>query len=347
MMKKSPVIIITLVILGCIAAVFLLPDPPPDEFKRSPFGVMGTTCQLTAIASPQKIESIERGLDGAEAALRQVEVHMSRHLDASQIGALNAAPAGEIVELSPDTLQLIRRSRELTEKTAGAFDPTCLPIIKAWASAGKEGRVPSEAELALAKKLSGWEHFEFVDGGIRKKTDGAGIDFGGIAKGFGIDQAAEAMISAGIDRGLVNVGGDVRCFGRRKDGGDWMVAVENPFGGEYIAVLGLRDEAVCTSGNYERFMDIDGKRYSHIVDPRTGFAAEMTPSVTVIAPNATLADAWATALSVLGTDGLKLIDPDSGIEAMIVVGDPEAYEMVRTDGFDKHIVVDSGRAAIQ
>ncbi len=346
-MKKTPVIIVTLVILGCIAAVFLLPELPPGEYKRTPFGVMGTTCELTAVASPRKIENVERGLAAAEAALRQVEVHMSKHLDASQIGAINAAPAGEIVQLSPETLQLIRRSRELTEKTDGAFDPTCLPLIKVWASAGKEGRVPSETELALAKKLSGWEHFEFVDGGIRKKTDGAGIDLGGIAKGYGIDQAAEAMISAGIARGLVNVGGDVRCFGTRKDGGNWMVAVENPFGGEYIAVLKLRDEAVCTSGNYERFTDIDGKRYSHIVDPRTGFAAEITPSVTVIAPNATLADAWATALSVLGADGLKLIDPDSGIEAMIVIGDPETYEMIRTDGFDKHVAVDNFKAAIK
>ena len=302
-----------------------------QTYSRQPIGVMGTECRIKTIAPGSQRAACERALADAEAALRDVDAHMSVYLVASELSRFNAAPAGKLVELSPRTLELLKLSRDLAETTGGAFDVTSRPIIELWKRAGKAGRLPSETELADAKRRTGWKHIELLKKGARKRIDGAGIDLGGIAKGYGIDRAAKAMGDVGLTNGLIDVGGDVRGFGDRV----WRISVRSPFDGTFIARLKLCYASVCTSGNYQRFVEIDGKRYSHVVDPRTGYPAEMTPSVTVVAPRAVLADAWATALSVLGVEGLKLIPPGSGIEAMIVVGTPEDHRLHVTSGFEK------------
>jgi len=148
-----------------------------------------------------------------------------------------------------------------------------------------------------------------------------------------------AMRAYGLVGGLVDVGGDVRCFGRRQDGRAWRVGIRNPFkpeAADLLAMLRVTDRAVCTSGNYFRFVEIGGRRYSHIIDPRPGpnmgMPADAIPSVTVLAPTAAVADAWATALSVLGPEGLALLQHDSGVEAMVVTGGPEDYQTHSTGG---------------
>ncbi|MGB2822575.1 MAG: FAD:protein FMN transferase, partial [Phycisphaerae bacterium] len=201
---------------------------------------------------------------------------------------------------------------------------------------GKARRLPTDAEVASARSASGWDRIELLDGAARKAIDGAGSGLGGIAKGYAIDRAIEAIRTAGCTGGLVDVGGDIRCFGLSPRGGLWRVAVRDPFDARsdaFFGTLELTDLAVCTSGNYERYSEIDGKRYSHIIDPRTGRPVDLAPSVTVVAPAAAVADGWATALSVLGPEGLSLLDPNSGIEAMIVVGGPQDYTVHQTPGF--------------
>jgi len=304
-----------------------------EEFKSFPVGVMDTECELTVVTGGiKRAGRARRMLADAERALRDVEVQMSSHLSSSEVSVLNASPVGQLLELSEETIKLLKLSRSLTEATNGAFDVTCKPIIDAWVAAGKHGKCPTDDELAQATAAAGWQSIELLDGGARKLTEGAAVDLGGIAKGYAIDQAVEALINEGALGGLVNVGGDVRCFGMRCVAGKWLVAIQNPFNESMLATIGLSDAAVCTSGNYRRFETIDGKRYSHIIDPRTSRPAEMTPSVTVVAPTATIADAWATALSVLGTDGLALLPSDGSVHAIIIVGTEEGYEMIVTAG---------------
>jgi thiamine biosynthesis lipoprotein len=305
-------------------------------YLSEPIAVMGTTARVSLVAgrdvSPSKV------FDDAVGELRRVEALMSAHLDASELSRLNAAPAGPDVPLSDELLALLKLSRTLAAQSGGAFDVTCLPIIRAWKDAASAGRIPTGAEIAAALDATGWGRFELGDAGARKSADAAGIDLGGIAKGYGIDLAAERLIASGASGGLVDVGGDIRCFGRREDGGNWQIGIQSPFDPgepELIATLTVADEAVCTSGNYRRFSEIGGKRYSHIVDPRTGLPADVTPSVTVIAPTATVADAWATALSVLGADGLKLLPAESHVEAALVLGGPGDFEFVTTPGFSR------------
>jgi thiamine biosynthesis lipoprotein len=154
---------------------------------------------------------------------------------------------------------------------------------------------------------------------VRKSCASARLDLGGVAKGYGIDRAFEALTSAGCDGVLVDVGGDVRVRGIDARGEPWLITVRDPFGGSNPVSFELENGAVCTSGNYERFVTIDGVRYSHIIDPRTGRPADRLPSVTVVSGDAMTADAWATALSVLGPDGLGQLPRD--VEALIVEGD--------------------------
>ncbi len=312
---------------------------PVESFISRPQGIMGTECALTAVpAQGQNELAIIRGLSKAEQALRTVEAHMSTYLQFSELSRLNRAPAGEALKLSADTMDVLRLSRLLRAQTGGAFDVTHLPLFELWGRAGKAGRLPSEADLAAAKARCGWDKWKLLDDGAVKSIDGAGFGLGGVAKGWAVDRAAEAIVAAGCAGGLVEVGGDIRCFGRPGHKGKWIVAVQNPFnqeGNDFFGTLALNDAAVCTSGNYERFSVIDGKRYSHIVDPRTGRCVDLAPSVTVVAPTAAIADGWATALSVLGPEGFKLLDANSGIEAMIVVGGPTDYHIHETPGFAK------------
>jgi len=302
------------------------------SLKSNPVGIMGTDTELTAVALKTRRGDAPDGLREAEKALRNVEAKLSTYLDSSELSRLNAAPAGEPIPLSGDTHALLRLSRETTDTSSGAFDPTFAPVFSLWSRSGRRGELPAGADLAAAQAVSGWAHFERTESGMVKLTDGARIDLGGIAKGYGIDQAVEAMFDAGCVGGLVNVGGDIRCYGPRPDGGQWRVGVRHPFNaGARIGVLTLDEGAVCTSGNYERYSIIDGRRYSHIIDPRTGRPTEANPSVTVLARSATVADAWATALSVLGPDGLDRLPDD--VDALVVSGSPDAYRIRMTVGF--------------
>jgi len=309
---------------------FLVANRATESVPSRPQGIMGTNCSLTAVRPQGQRKR-------AEQALRAVEAHMSTYIASSELSQLNDAPAGKAMPLSPDTMAVLRVSRQLNEQTGGAFDVTCQPMFRLWGEAGKANRLPTDAMLAAARAKCGWDKWKLLDDGAVKSVEGASMGLGGVAKGWAIDRAVEAMMAAGCPGGLVNVGGDVRCFGRPAHKGKWIVGVQNPFNsdGEFFGTLALDGAGVCTSGSYNRFIEIDGKRYSRIVDPRTGRCVDFTPSVTVVAPTAAIADGWATALSVLGPEGFKLLDANSGIEAMIVVGGRTDYRIHETPGFAK------------
>lgn len=306
---------------------------PPRRIavERPCWAVMGTSCTLAAVVEPGQRARAEDVLERAEAVLRRVEARMSSWLGDSEIGRLNAAEANREVTLSPQTLEVLRIARRAKIDTRRAFDVTCRPLVELWREAGKRGRPPSESELADARAASNWELIELGNTGATKRRATARVDLGGIAKGWAIDRAAEVLRRAGLSGGMVDVGGDLVCFGTPPQGDCWSVEVKHPLGPGHMATLRIPGGAVCTSGGYARFTEIAGKRYSHIIDPRTGRPAEAALSVTVVAADAVTADVWATALSVLGPDGLEQL-PD-GVEAMMMVGTREDQQIVCTPGF--------------
>jgi thiamine biosynthesis lipoprotein len=300
---------------------------------------MGTSARLTAVPDREAEAhegAMEAALDDAEAELRSVEAAMSSWLDASELSALNRAPVGEPVPLSAETLAVLKAAQRLYDTTGGAFDVTCGPLIDLWREAADAGELPALDALERARSVSGWAGFELREGEAVRTMEGARIDLGGIAKGYAIDEAVETLREAGgVAGGLVDVGGDVRVFGASPGGGAWQVGLrapeEQPRPWGKIAVS---DGAVATSGHYARYFEIDGKRYSHIIDPRTGRPAEEASlTVTVVGPSALRADAWATALAVLGPEGLDELASEPGLEAFVVHGPAEAPRAIATSGF--------------
>lgn len=297
------------------------PDLSRVAVVRTPQGIMGTTCILVAVVPRGHEADAQLGLEAAEQALREVDALMSTYLEESELSSINRATAGDVVPVSEALRSVLLFSREVWGVSGGAFDATCRPMIELWRRAGLEERLPSDAEMEAARISSSWEDFEVLEEGVRKKRAGALLDLGGVAKGYGIDRAFVILESAGCDGILVDVGGDVRVGGLDARGEHWRITVRDPFGGSTFVAFELEGGAVCTSGNYERFVEIDGRRFSHILDPRTGLPAGRLPSVTVLAADAMTADAWATALSVLGPEGLELLPENS--EVLLVEGDVE------------------------
>jgi len=290
---------------------------------------------LAAVTRHRERRHAEEALEQAEETLRAVEARMSAWLTDSEISRFNAAETGEEVPLSPETLAVLRTAREASTQTGGAFDVTCGPVIELWKQAAQRGIAPTEAKLTAARAASNWDFIELKDTCAIKRNAAACVDLGGIAKGYAIDQAAEALRRAGIAGGLIDVGGDLACFGHQADGQSWSVDVRDPFGPGRLARIRVRNAAVATSGNYARYAEIADKRYSHIVDPRTGQPAETTQSVTVVALTATTADIWATALSVLGSEGLNELP--EGIEVLMVAGVEDDYQILCTSEFHELI----------
>ena len=315
---------------------------------------MSTSFYFRAVAPTKLNIDIEKLMDNALKSMEAVTLGMNIYSPTSEISKFNRSEPNKKFKLSPKTFEVLKYSHEIYKQSDGTFDVTAKPLIKIWKNLQPKreikdpvtqqvmqtiGGLPTKAELLKARKESQWSDIKIFDQGAMRLNKTVSVDLGGVAKGYSIDLATEYLKKAGCVGALVNVGGDIRCFGTHPNGQKWRVSIRNPFAEDPnipLKVIKISDGAVCTSGNYERRRIIDGVSYSHIVDPRTMRPADLYPSVTVIAPTTMIADAWATALSVLGPDGFKLIEP-LGIEAMIVVGTKDKHEVKMTKRFHKYI----------
>ena len=331
----GPVMFVALLALVAVGLWKTGDDPGRGRLilNRRPKAVMGTTCSLAVVTQTRGRAGAEAALDGAEAAMRRIEAHMSSWLEDSEISALARAPVGRAQKLSGETLEVLRAARLAHRETGGAFDITCNPLVRLWRDAAGSNSLPTDAELAQARADSRWELLELSEDGVTRLGPKVRVDLGGIAKGHAIDRAIDILKDAGLQGGLVDIGGDLACFGQPPKGRFWFVDIQNPFDSSVLARLRLAAGAVCTSGDYARPIIVAGHRYSHIIDPAAGRPADSLPSVTVLAPNARTADIWATALSVLGPKGFRRLPLD--VEAMIVVGDEGDYSILATEGMYK------------
>ncbi|MFY9399080.1 MAG: FAD:protein FMN transferase [Desulfomonilia bacterium] len=216
----------------------------------------------------------------------------------------------------PEIYRLVKVSREVHDASERGFSITLRPILDAWGFSGLHPyRMPTADEFENWKRLPQDEAIRLVPDGITVETpENIRIDLGGIAKGYAADRAAKAMQRAGAAAGLVNAGGDIACFGERT----WNIGVKHPKGPGVFAVVPLKDRAMATSGDYERFFVHEGERYHHILDPASGMPARGLISATVIADTCTEADAWATALFVRGPGRLAAELERRGMEWIVV-----------------------------
>ncbi len=259
--------------------------------------------------------------------MHRIDRLMSTYKPDSEISRVNSDAAEHAVAVSDELLDLIELSLEMSVVTDGAFDIT-------YASVGymydfRAGKKPSAEEIEAALPAVNFRHVR-VDreaGEVQFVQSGVRIDLGGIAKGYAVERGVALLQERGVQHALVTAGGDTRVLGDR-DGRPWRVGIRNPRGAEsdVIALLPLVDEAISTSGDYERYFVEDGVIYHHIIEPGTGRSARKVRSVTIVGPDATQTDAMSTSVFVLGVeDGLRLIDELPDLEAVIVDNEGELF----------------------
>lgn len=282
----------------------------PVELARA-WPVMGTLFEARAVAPDSA--SAREALAAARAQVFRVDSLMSTYKPRSEISRLNAAAGtGAWTGLSAETIEVLGAALDWAQRSGGAFDPTVGPLVDLWGFHRSEGRVPSAAELDSVRLAVGWEAVEldFSAGGARLPRSGMGLDFGAIAKGYALDRAAAAMRAAGAEAGMVDLGGQVLVFGGHPSkegqpagGRRWPLGIRHPRRSEeLLGRIVVNGGSVATSGDNERFFEHEGVRYSHIIDPGTGWPARGVAQVTVAAATGMLADALSTALFVLGPD---------------------------------------------
>jgi thiamine biosynthesis lipoprotein len=258
----------------------------------------------------------ENIIDAAFEEIARVDKKYSVYGGGETMTALNAADGGfgaAGVILDDETCFLMEFALRISSMSSGALDPAVGTLSRLWRDAEK--RPPSADKIAAAIAQSGTGRIKIADGKLYKKRETL-LDFGAFAKGYAVDKAVEKMKSAGAQAGLVNAGGDIRVFGPRT----WNIAVKHPRKeSEFLGVLSIRDKAVATSGDYERFKELGGRKYHHIIDPFTGYPAEGVISVSVLADDCITADALSTAVFVLGVErGIALIEKIESAECVIV-----------------------------
>jgi len=278
---------------------------------------MGTELFVEVIGPDSEV--LESALDAAIAEVRRIEDLMT-DWRASPLMDLNAAAGKGPQPASEEILRIVRQSQEIHEYTEGAFDITFAAIGRLWDFKKQPPRIPSPEAIAAALPFVDASKLRVdLDAGTLEIPAGMAIGLGGIAKGYAVDRAMQVIMDRGIRHAMVNAGGDLKALGRKR-GELWQIAIKHPRERDtMIALLPVSNTCVVTSGDYERFFDHEGKRYHHIIDPTTGYPSQGCISATVVAPEAAIADAFATALCVLGPErGLPLIEALPRIEALVV-----------------------------
>jgi FAD:protein FMN transferase len=289
---------------------------------------MGTRCTIQAYHHDQEL--FERAVRAAIAEIERLDRLMSTWVPSSDVSRINAAAGnGEWVAVSSETFEVLEKSLWIARESQGAFDITVGAFKGLWKfDEDNDGSLPTRADVLSRQKLVDYHDLSLdpEKSSARLRRKGQSLTLGGIAKGLVVDRAVAALRGAGLKDFLMQAGGDLYAAGRHGDR-DWRVGIQDPraTSGEQrsadssFALLALTDSAFNTSGDYERFILKDGKRYHHILDPRSGHPVAHTRSVTVLAPTSFLADTLDTAVFVLGVEqGLKLIASVPGAEAVIV-----------------------------
>ena len=294
---------------------------PPAELRREQF-LLGTEVAVTAVAPDEA--SASAAVAGALEEIARIEALLSSWSEESEITLLNRN-AGEWVSLSRETLEVLAACGRFGEMTRGAFDPTVGPLIDLWRESERRGRPPDETELEEALSRVGYRRIQVdVPGGRARLEPGSRVDLGAIGKGYAVDRAGAVLLEKGGTGGVINAGGDLRLLGELPERLS-MISIRNPDHPETSLgeFLPPRGSAVATSGNYLRYFEIDGIRFGHVLDPRTGLPIRGVKSATVIAPDAMTADALATAILVAGQEEADRLAHQEGIGFVIVGKDGE------------------------
>jgi thiamine biosynthesis lipoprotein len=317
------------IVLCCAAA-----DPPAGALQRFTFTEphMGTRFRIVLYAPSETAAK-----DGSRAAFDRIAALddcMSDYKPQSELMRLCAKAGGDPVAVSPELFTVLARSQEVSEKSAGAFDVTVGPVVRLWRLARRSSRLPDAEKLAKARGLVGYRNVRLDPAAktVQLLKPGMLLDLGGIAKGYSADEALAVLKKHGIDSALVAAGGDIAVSGPPPDKEGWDVAIAPLDPGDVSPHLLLRDAAVSTSGDAEQYVEINGIRYSHIVDPRTGVGLTGRSEVTVVGKYGIDSDSLTKVAAVLGSEkGFPIIEAAGASARVVRMTDKGKEEAVSKD----------------
>jgi FAD:protein FMN transferase len=313
--------------------------PVPRTKVSVEASAMGTRLNFVAFTTSKLDEAGTRAaIDRAVAEIRRIEALMTTWRDDSEISRVNQSAGKMPVKVSAETARVIDESLWIGEKSGGVFDITFEVMHGLWRfDQDADPRLPRAEEVAARRKLIDYRHIvrDEKEGTVFLDKAEIKISLGGIAKGFAIDRAAASLIAEGVEDFLAQAGGDLLAHGKKADGMPWIAGVRDPRGavGAYFAEMPVVDHAFSTAGDYERSFIVDGRRYHHIIDPRTGYPATASRSVTIWAKDALTADALDDAVFILGPKrGLELVESIDDAGAIIVDADNRVWISRRLEG---------------
>ena len=290
-----------------------------EKYTRT-LKLMGCRFDITVIASNEAEGNTY--IDIAAKEISRVENLISEWDSTTQISEVNRYAGVKPVKVDKEVFDLIVRSIKISELTDGAFDVTWAAMNHIWKFDGSMKRLPTQDEIATAIAKIGYKNILLneKDLTVYLKLKGMRLGFGGIGKGYSADKSAALLKSMGVAGGLISASGDITAWGKQPDGRPWMIGITNPFNKDKIfAWFPFEGNSIGTSGDYENFVEFNGVRYTHIIDPRTGWPVHGIASVTIFGPNAELSTALTKAIFVMGKDiGINVIKQLKGIEYVVV-----------------------------
>lgn len=300
---------------------------------------MGTVAHILVVAQNQS--QADAAIGAAFDKIYDIEHLMSDYDPNSQLSLVNREAFDRPVKVDDGLFEVLTAAKLYSCMSGGAFDVTVGPVVQLWRKAKDNGAAPSPEALAKAKEAVSYQNLvlDADNKTVQFSKKGMFLDLGGIAKGYAIDKAIEILQAAGLKGGMVDIGGNLRCFGTPANGKrHWLIGLQDPQNEDNILMkLNMDNMAVATSGDYRRFVVIDGQTHSHIINPATADSAQDLSSVTIIAPTAMQTDALSTAVTVMGDQkGLALIEKIDTTEAILIShGNETSFK--KTSGVDKYI----------
>lgn len=330
-----------------------LPDPPksaepaaaapPASFVSEKVwlegSAMGTHLAFAAYTNP-KVDAAKAkaSFEAAITEIKRIEAIMTTWRPDSEISRINTAAGKSAVKVGDETLAILKASVHTSEISEGTFDITFQTLHGLWKfDEDKDPHPPAEKDVKERLAFVGWKNIKIDETAktVMLANERTQIGLGGIAKGYAVDKAAAVIEKAGLTSFFVQAGGDLYARGKKPDGNEWQAGIRDPRGAEskWFALIPLSDHAFSTAGDYERSYIVNGKRYHHIIDPRTGFPATACRSVTIWAPTALQADEIDDAVFILGPEkGLALVESLDGVGAVIVDAKNRVYVSKRLQG---------------
>lgn len=322
-------------VLVAFSCVSCSDQSPLTPFTRADL-VMGTTVEVTVYRPATDSTEAAADLDAALKIIADVDAGMSLYKADSELVALNAQTGQGIVGVSANLFDVLAASDFYATLSGGAFDVTIQPLVALWGFYDvSDGAVPSQDDVDAVLEFTGPDHMRLdrADTSVTLNT-GSAIDLGGIAKGYAIELALAALRDRDVPAALVNLGGTIGVLGSRPDGKAWAVGLKHPRQEQLVGRLEFAEGAIATSGDYDRYFEVDGQRYSHLLDPRTGWPVDTLMALTVLAPTATAADALSTAAFILGPDeGMALIESCKNVMGVAMAAGEDGQLTARVTQF--------------